>query len=127
MRESTLWFWHIVAGTVIFFLLGIHMFIMHLDEILGVLGIGYHDPISSESVFMRSQQVFFMITYIILLSAALYHGLYGFRTMLFELTLSRTLEKLINWSFAIVGFALFAYGTYAAIFVFTAKFMSKEI
>ena len=42
-----------------------------------------------------------MITYILLLGAALYHGLYGLRTILFELTLSRALEKpsLSSWPF----------------------------
>ncbi len=126
MRESTLWVMHIFAGAIILVLLGLHMFIMHLDDVLGVIGIGYPEPTSGESVFVRSEQMFFMVTYILLLGAALYHGLYGFRNMLFELTLPRAAETLINWSFTLVGLALFAYGTYAAIFVFAAKF-AKEI
>jgi len=126
MRESTLWVLHIFAGAIILVLLGLHMFIMHLDEVLGVLGIGYSEPIASESVFARSEQAFFMVTYILLLGAALYHGLYGFRNMLFELTLPKAAETFINWSFTLVGLGLFAFGTYAAIFVFAAKF-AKEI
>jgi len=119
MRESSLWFWHIIAGAVIFVFLGLHMFIMHLESILGFLGLGYGgDVTSAQSVFMRSQQGFYMVTYIILLGAALYHGLYGFRNILFELTLSRPLEKIINWSFVLGGLALFVYGTYVAVFIF---------
>ncbi len=126
MRESTLWVLHIFAGAIILVLLGLHMFIMHLDEVLGVLGIGYSEPISIKSVFARSEQAFFMVTYILLLGAALYHGLYGFRNMLFELTLPKAGETFINWSFTLVGLALFAYGTYAAIFVYAQQF-AKEI
>ena len=120
MKESTLWVWHIIAGVVIFVLLGIHMFIMHLDDILVALGIGYHDPISASSVFARSKQVFYMVTYIVLLGAALYHGLYGLRNILFELSLPKAGEKIVNWLFALGGLALFVYGTYVAIAIFTS-------
>jgi succinate dehydrogenase hydrophobic anchor subunit len=117
MRESTLWFWHIIAGAVILVLLGLHMAIMHLDEILGL----YMNTTGWESVFARSQQGFFMVTYIILLGAALYHGLYGFRTILFELNLAKGLQKAITWLFLIGGLFLFVYGTYVAIAVYKMK------
>jgi len=119
MRESTLWFWHIIAGAVILILLGIHMFIMHLDTILAAIGIGIHDPTSAASVFARSKQAFFMVTYILLLGAALYHGFYGLRNILFELTLPRAAEVVINWVLVLGGLALFAYGTYVAIALYT--------
>ena len=122
MRESTLWTWHILAGAVIVVLLGMHMFIMHLDAILAALGLGQRNPIESALVFERSKQAFFMITYILLLGAALYHGLYGFRTILLELSLSAAVEKTIKWIFIIVGLAFFALGTYAAIAVFVSPF-----
>jgi len=121
MRESTLWFWHILAGAIILVLLAVHMTIMHLDDLLTLLGVGQGDPIDKEIVFARSQQLFFMITYILLLGAALFHGLYGLRTILFELSLSRGLEKTINWLFTLSGLALFAYGTYAAIIIYLTK------
>ncbi len=41
MRESTLWFWHIIAGAVILVLLGLHMAIMHLDDILACSALGH--------------------------------------------------------------------------------------
>ena len=118
MRESTLWIWHILAGAVILVLLGIHMFIMHLETILGFLGLGYHETLSAETVFSRSREIFFMVTYIILLGVALYHGLYGLRNILFELSLSRTLEVTINWVLVLGGLFLFVYGSYVAIYVF---------
>jgi succinate dehydrogenase hydrophobic anchor subunit len=118
MRESTLWILHIMAGAVILVLLGLHMFIMHLETILGFLGTGYQNTISADVVFQRSKEVFFMITYILLLGTALYHGFYGLRNILFELTLKKTMEKAINMVLSICGVFLFLYGTYVAIFVF---------
>lgn len=121
MRETSLWFWHIIAGAVILIFLSLHMAIMHLDAILGFLGIGYQNTVAAETVFLRSQQVFFMVTYIVLLGAALFHGLYGFRNILCELTSSKGFEKVINWLFVLGGLMLFAYGTYAAIVIYLMK------
>ena len=33
MRETRYWTWHMLAGVVIFFLLGLHMLIMHLGGV----------------------------------------------------------------------------------------------
>lgn len=121
MRESTLWFWHLLAGAVILVLLALHMTIMHLDDLMVLLGLSHGDPIDQEIVFARSQQIFFMITYILLLGAALYHGLYGLRTILFELTLSRALEKAVNIILTVSGLALFVYGAYAAVVIYLMK------
>lgn len=117
MRESKLWMLSIVSAGVIFVLLGLHMVIMHLDV---VLGLSSGDPISAESVFARSKQIFFMITYILLLGAALYHGFYGLRNILSELPLSASLEKVVSWALTLAGFGLFIYGSIAAIVVFNA-------
>jgi succinate dehydrogenase hydrophobic anchor subunit len=121
MRESKLWFWHILSAVVILFLLGVHMGIMHLGEILGAMGIGSGDAIEAGRVFERSQQLLFMITYILLLGAALFHGLYGLRSMLLELSLSKAMEKAVGGLCACAGFALFLYGGYVAVRVFQMK------
>lgn len=118
MRESTLWVLHILAGVVILVLLGLHMFIMHLEAILGFLGTGYQNTISSAVVFQRSKEVFFMVTYILLLGTALYHGFYGLRNILFELNLKQGMEKAVNILLSIAALFLFLYGTYVAVFVF---------
>jgi succinate dehydrogenase / fumarate reductase membrane anchor subunit len=118
MRESTLWFWHIIAGAVVLVLLALHMGIMHLNDMLAAIGLGQHDPVDVASVFARSQHAFFMITYILLLGAALFHGFYGLRNILFELTLSRGMEKVVNIASVMVGGVLFIYGTYVAIAIF---------
>lgn len=121
MREARLWFWHIITAVVILFLLGAHMGIMHMGNSLQALGIGSAHPTSSEEVFRRSQQFLFMITYIALLGTALFHGLYGLRSILFELSLSKTLEKAIGRLVAVAGIALFLYGSYVAVQLFQMK------
>ena len=118
MRESRLWFWHILSAVVILIVLGVHMGIMHLSELLQMAGIGSGDPVDSSQVFQRSRQAVFMVTYILLLGTGLFHGLYGLRSIFFELSLSRSLEKLIGSVLAVAGIALFLYGGYVAIVVF---------
>jgi len=121
MRESKLWSWHILTAVVILVLLGLHMGIMHLGEIMHALGIGVGEPTHASNVFRRSRQVFFMITYILLLGSALFHGLYGLRSMLFELSLSKGIQKAVGSLCVLIGLTLFIYGSYAAIAVFQLK------
>jgi succinate dehydrogenase / fumarate reductase membrane anchor subunit len=121
MREAKLWFWHIITAVFILFLLGSHMGIMHMGAILSALGLGSDTPTSSDQVFGRSQQMLFMVTYIVLLGTALFHGLYGLRSILCELSLSKTLEKLIGSLFTVAGIALFLYGSYVAVQLFKMK------
>jgi succinate dehydrogenase hydrophobic anchor subunit len=121
VRESKLWFWHILSAIVILVLLGVHMGTMHLSAFLSMVGIGPHDPVQSASVFHRSQELVYMVTYILLLGAALFHGLYGLRSMLFELSLPKGMEKAIGGVCAVAGIILFFYGSYVAIAVFQMK------
>ena len=118
MRESKLWFWHILSAIVILVLLGVHMGTMHLGAILSSIGIGSRDPVKSSEVFHRSQQLLYVATYMLLLGSALFHGLYGLRSMLFELTLSKGMEKAVGSVCAVAGIVLFIYGTYVAVRVY---------
>jgi succinate dehydrogenase / fumarate reductase membrane anchor subunit len=118
MRESRLWFWHILSSIVILFLLGLHMGTMHLGEILHMMGIGSGDPIDASQVFERSRQAAYMVVYILLLGAGLFHGLYGLRSIFFEMSLSKGVEKTIGGILALGGIALFIYGSYVAVALF---------
>ena len=115
MRDRTLWTWHIGAGVVILVLLGLHMAIMHLDQTLGIFGTAGAEPVEWESVAARAGSVFFTVTYVLLLGAALYHGFYGLRNILMELNPGAGLRKTINVGLTVVGLALFAFGTWAAL------------
>ncbi len=61
------------------------------------------------------KSLFFAVTYVILLGAALFHGLYGLRNILLELNPGRRLRRTINLGLSAVGLALFAFGTWAAL------------
>jgi succinate dehydrogenase / fumarate reductase membrane anchor subunit len=115
MRDRTLWTWHIGAGVVILVLLGLHMAIMHLSSTLGFFGTEGGDPVEWESVVTRAQSLFFTITYVLLLGAALYHGFYGLRNILLELNPGAGLRRTINVGLSLAGLVLFAFGTWAAL------------
>lgn len=115
MRDRTLWTWHIGAGLVILVLLGLHMVIMHLDATLGIFGTEGAEPVEWESVAARAQSVFFTVTYVILLAAALYHGFYGLRNILMELNPGPGLRRVVNAGLSLLGLALFVFGTWAAV------------
>jgi succinate dehydrogenase hydrophobic anchor subunit len=121
MRESKLWFWHILSAAAILILLGAHMGTMHLSAVAKVLGIGSGDPVQSAEVFRRSRQLSYLIIYILLLGSALFHGLYGLRSMFIELSFSKKLENIIGGLCAFAGVALFIYGSYVAVRVFQFK------
>jgi succinate dehydrogenase hydrophobic anchor subunit len=118
MRETKYWTWHMAAGVVILVLLGLHMLIMHLGGITHLFVQNAGQPaISKANSLARDANPFFTVTYIILLGAALYHGLYGLRTILFELTLKPAAEKACSAILLILGLGLFGLGTWAAIAV----------
>ena len=117
MRETKFWTWHMAAGVVIFVLLGLHMVIMHLGGLTHLFAPHGGEAVSRENSLFRDGRLFFTVTYILLLGVALYHGLYGLRTILFELTLKRAVEKAISVVLLVVGLALFGLGTWAAVAV----------
>ena len=116
MRETKLWTWHMFAGIAILVLGGLHMLIMHFDDTVRLFNdaeIG--NALAWGNVLARSKMVFFVITYILLLAVALWHGLYGLRTIIFELGIGKGLQKTVNVVFLIGGIGLFAIGSWAAI------------
>jgi succinate dehydrogenase/fumarate reductase cytochrome b subunit len=110
MKETKYWTWHMLAGVIILFLLGLHMITMHLNTILGLFNPFGGEAIEWANVAARGKLVIYA-----LLGIALYHGLYGFRTILFELGLRRGTQRFINVLFVIVGICFFVIGTWAAI------------
>ncbi len=116
MNGTKYWTWHMAAGVVILFLLGLHMCIMHI----GVTGAAFSTNVHEEAIskvnsLFRDGQLFFTVTYILLLAVALYHGLYGLRTILFELTLRPAVEKFVTVVLLVIGIGLFSFGAWAAV------------
>jgi succinate dehydrogenase hydrophobic anchor subunit len=71
------------------------------------------EAVSMENSQWRDSKVWFAITYILLLGVGLYHGLYGLRTILFELTLKPALEKSVTAVLLVIGLCLFGLGSWA--------------
>ena len=115
MRETKYWTWHILAGIVILVLLGIHMITMHLDALVGWFNPAGGEATTWDNVILRTRLVIYEFFYIALLATALYHGLYGLRTILFELGPKQGTQKFINILFLIAGICLFALGSWVAI------------
>jgi succinate dehydrogenase / fumarate reductase membrane anchor subunit len=114
VRDQGLWTWHIGAGAVILVLLGLHMTIMHLDDIVRVFNAAPGEPVEWANVVARGKSLFFLANYVLLLAAALFHGLYGLRNILFELNPAAGVKKALNGLFLVAGLALFVFGTWAA-------------
>lgn len=119
MRDAKLWTWHVLAGGVILVFLGLHMAIMHLDAILGIFNPAGGHPIDWENVVARGKSAFFMVSYIVLLGAALFHGLYGLRNILLELNPPAVLKKAIGIFLLLAGLGFFVFGAWAAVAGYT--------
>jgi succinate dehydrogenase/fumarate reductase cytochrome b subunit len=114
VNEARNWTWHIITAILILVFLGLHMFVMHLDDLVGWFVAG-GTAISWTSVLARSKSTFFAITYVVLLAAALYHGLYGLRTILLELSIGPRGQRFLTVLFWIGGICLFGIGTLGTI------------
>jgi succinate dehydrogenase / fumarate reductase membrane anchor subunit len=114
MRDQRWWTWHVAAGLVVLVFLGLHMAIMHVDAVLGVFNQPGTEAVEWTNVVARAQSVFYMVTYVVLLGAALYHGLYGLRNILLELGPGPGLARRLGPLLAVVGAGLFGLGTWAA-------------
>lgn len=115
MNGTKYWTWHMSAGVVLLFLLGLHMLIMHMVGTAHWFAPYGTEADSLQNSLFRDRELFFTVTYIPLLGVALYHGLYGLRTILFELTLTPATEKAITVVLLVMGLALFGLGTWAAV------------
>jgi succinate dehydrogenase hydrophobic anchor subunit len=116
MGETKFWTWHLIAGVLILVLLGLHMVTMHIGELTGLFVVNTAvEPSAPINSMARDSHAFFTVGYIILLGVALYHGLYGLRNILFELTLPQGVEKVLTALLVVIGLSLFSLGTWAAI------------
>jgi succinate dehydrogenase / fumarate reductase membrane anchor subunit len=114
MRDQRLWTWHVGAGLVVLIFLGLHMAIMHVDAVLGVFNQPGTEAIEWTNVAGRARSTLFLATYIVLLGAALFHGLYGLRNILLELNPGQGPRRVLGVLLAVAGVGLFGLGTWAA-------------
>lgn len=120
MRDQRLWTWHLGAGAIILVLLGLHMTVMHLAPVVRLFNPAPGEPIAWANVAARGRSVFFLVSYVLLLAAALFHGFYGLRNIVFELNPGAGAKKAVNGVFVTAGVLLFAVGAWAAWTAFAA-------
>jgi succinate dehydrogenase / fumarate reductase membrane anchor subunit len=87
---------------------------MHLDYVLGIYNPAGGHPIDWANVVARARSLFFTASYVLLLGAALFHGFYGLRNIVFELGPSSRVKTAVNWLCVIAGAGLFGLGSWAA-------------
>jgi succinate dehydrogenase / fumarate reductase membrane anchor subunit len=114
MRDQRLWTWHLAAGVVILIFLGLHMTVMHLEAIIGIFNPAGGHPVAWANVVARGKSAFFMLSYTVLLGAALFHGLYGLRNILCELNPGAGVKRALGVVLVVGGLGLFGLGTWAA-------------
>jgi len=108
IRESGWWLGFLIAGLVGFAFLAIHLGVFHLPGLLS--GRPGSEVLSFPAAMERARSPSTAASYIVLLGALLYHGFYGLRGLLLELFPAA--RRAITWGAALIGMAVFAYGTY---------------
>ena len=109
------WFLNAVCGLIVLVLLTLHMFTMHLDDVLALFFDVNTEPLSWDQVSGRGASGTYTTVYIVLLGTALFHGFYGLRTILKEWWASKGAARLINAGCWFFGVSLFVIGTVAAL------------
>jgi succinate dehydrogenase / fumarate reductase membrane anchor subunit len=109
MRENHLKILQYIAGIGIFFLVGLHLLLMHLAS---------GDPESWSSVAQRAASAGWLAIYILILIFGIYHGLHGVRGLILEFSLPDRAVKVLNWSIVFVGIAVFGYAVYIPVHAF---------
>jgi succinate dehydrogenase hydrophobic anchor subunit len=114
-RYTYLWLMQIVTGVFIAVLLGIHMVMQHLEDILLFFGVNLNDPTSWQSMIERSRQAVWAGIYIALLAVVLSHALNGLRNVILELTPSPRAERVITGTIMAFGIVVFLWASYVPI------------
>lgn len=109
-REVSFWLLQLITAAVIFFLLGIHLVWLSI----------WRKPIEWEGMIERATNGWWLVFYIILLAAVLYHGLYGLRVILLEIWSSPESGRKVTVAVAALGVVAFVFGTYVPIKLFAS-------
>jgi succinate dehydrogenase hydrophobic anchor subunit len=91
------------------------MFVMHMERSSPWFSPYGTEPDSEQNSIFRDAALFFAITNVLLLGVALYHGLFGLRTMIFEFKPSLAVQRITTTTLILLGLALFAFGAWGAI------------
>ncbi len=112
MRERRFYYWFMWAAVVLLVAATFHMFLMHMFKTLEFLGVQVGEPLEWQEVVRRAKDGAYLTLLFFLLTAALYHGTYGLRSVLIELTSSKKAQRIITWALAVIGLAAYLWGLY---------------
>ena len=119
MREAKYWLLFLLCGIAMGFFLVVHMGLMHLEGILRYIGIETGEVLAFASVMGRAATNFWTIFYIIFLAVALYHGYYGLRGVLLELSRGKSGDKIITSLVVLVALVAFVFGAFVTVKSYT--------
>jgi len=88
---------------------------MHIHMLPDFMGFQAGNVLEYSSVMERAGSPVWTLYYMVFLAVALYHGLYGLRSVLLETFSGKNTIILINSLVLLVGSIAFAYGTYILI------------
>lgn len=120
MRETRFWSLHLLAIPVIIVLLGMHFAVQHYAPVF--FGVSVEEARSFEAMIERGKSITQFVLYILLLTAGLYHGLYGLRGIIRELPLSPAMAKTVDVGILVFGLFIMALGAYVTWWTFSFKF-----
>jgi succinate dehydrogenase / fumarate reductase membrane anchor subunit len=102
-----IWGWLLQRATAVglVLVLSIHLYVLHFA--------GEHAVLSVAEISIRLRTLTFILVDYSLLAFALYHGLYGLRSVILDYTTSESAVRAVTAGLWVVGLAFFGYGAYA--------------
>lgn len=101
------WFLQRVTAVGLIIVLGVHLWVLHFA--------GEHAVLTVAGVAVRLQTLTYMVIDYSLLAFALYHGLYGLRSVLLDYTSGARVERGLTATLWAIGVAFFVYGAFALV------------
>lgn len=117
MRSTYLWLLQVITGGLVAVFLGIHLVLLHVarNRVPG------SEPSEWPSMLDRAVRGIWLGFYIPFLALVLYHGLYGLRGIILEMTPSPRMERLVTGAFIGLGAVALGLGIYVPVDLFVGK------
>ncbi len=106
------WLLQRLTAVLLVLVLGTHLYVLHFA--------GEHAVLTVAGVSVRLKTVTYMLVDYSLLGLALYHGLYGLRSVILDYTTRPGVARAWTIALWVVGLVAFAYGAYALVPFITA-------
>lgn len=117
MRETRFWTLSLASSGLVGILLVLHFALMHFAPLF--YGQTVEQARSFSEMLARGRDILQMVVYILFLAFALYHGLYGLRGIMLELSVFRRWERSVTGGLLLLGVVFFAYGAYVTWWTFS--------